>query len=297
MYRYRAYGLQIFSDIALSELPLAKFESPDLRIQIYQSSDRYTVSPEPKSDYFRGSLEQVGQFTIVRGQKIRVESEADVDLGQLSTAILGPAMAIALRQRGLLVLHASCVNIGGRAVAFVGESGWGKSTFAGAFCQAGYAVLTDDVMAVETQEMPQVIPGYPQIKFWPSAVQAVGQGLGAIAPLHRGTDKVSCRLTQGFQTEPLPLSHIYVLGKGSHHAIEPLSAQAAFAALVTHTRGMKLLTTPGYLSAHMQQCGQMLKQVKFSTLVRKPGLEELPRLMEMVIADCRSEHQIAAALP
>ena len=45
--------------------------------------------------------------------------------------------------------HASTVVIGGRAVAFCGPQGAGKSTTAVALAQQGYAVPAEDVAALD----------------------------------------------------------------------------------------------------------------------------------------------------
>jgi hypothetical protein len=57
--------------------------------------------------------------------------------------------AFLLAMSGRCVLHGSAVDIGGRAVAFVGASGQGKSTMAAMFCAAGATLVTDDVLPLE----------------------------------------------------------------------------------------------------------------------------------------------------
>ena len=44
----------------------------------------------------------------------------------------GLGIAILLHQRGYVILHASCVNLGSAAVAFLGDSTAGKSFMAAA---------------------------------------------------------------------------------------------------------------------------------------------------------------------
>jgi hypothetical protein len=47
-----------------------------------------------------------------------------------------------------VVLHASCIDVAGTAVALAGVSGAGKSTLAGALALAGHGFLADEVTAV-----------------------------------------------------------------------------------------------------------------------------------------------------
>jgi hypothetical protein len=61
----------------------------------------------------------------------------------------GALPAFVLVMRGEVVLHASAVEIDGRALAFVGQSGMGKSTLATLLCDAGGLLVTDDVLRVD----------------------------------------------------------------------------------------------------------------------------------------------------
>ena len=64
----------------------------------------------------------------------------------------GTVLATVCQLRGWLTLHASAVEIGGRAVAFVGDSGAGKSTLAALACLGGANLVTDDVLRVDLEE-------------------------------------------------------------------------------------------------------------------------------------------------
>jgi hypothetical protein len=62
---------------------------------------------------------------------------------------LNQVLPLALSMQGKLVFHASAVEIGDGAIAFMGESGKGKSTLAASFATSGYRFLTDDGLIVE----------------------------------------------------------------------------------------------------------------------------------------------------
>jgi hypothetical protein len=61
----------------------------------------------------------------------------------------GAILAFQLYRRGGTVLHASAVEVGGQALAFVAPSGGGKSTMATLLCADGAGLITDDVLAVD----------------------------------------------------------------------------------------------------------------------------------------------------
>ncbi|WP_028707944.1 hypothetical protein [Propionicicella superfundia] len=72
---------------------------------------------------------------------------ADPGIGTILTT--GGLLAFQLFLRGLPVLHASAVDVGGGAIAFVGNSGQGKSTMATLLCADGARLITDDVLRVD----------------------------------------------------------------------------------------------------------------------------------------------------
>src|SRR5205085_11497996 len=92
-----------------------------------------------------------GAFLMRAGREIVVDPAEGVSGDVLRLYLLGPVLALALHQRGWLMLHASAVAMGQQAVAFLGGSGWGKSTMAGVLHQRGHALVADDFVAVPAE--------------------------------------------------------------------------------------------------------------------------------------------------
>jgi hypothetical protein len=67
----------------------------------------------------------------------------------IAILIAGTVVAYLLCADGCLVLHASAVEADGRALAFVGQSGQGKTTMAALMCADGYPLVADDLLPVE----------------------------------------------------------------------------------------------------------------------------------------------------
>lgn len=78
--------------------------------------------------------------------------------------VAGNLLATVLTLRGETVLHASAVEVDGRAVAFVAHSGMGKSTLAALACARGCRFVTDDLLRVslEDGEPVRCWPGVPE---------------------------------------------------------------------------------------------------------------------------------------
>jgi hypothetical protein len=63
--------------------------------------------------------------------------------------VVARALPFATVLRGHEAFHASCVSIGGRAIAFVGDRGDGKTSLAVQLALQGASIVTDDVLAVD----------------------------------------------------------------------------------------------------------------------------------------------------
>ena len=85
-----------------------------------------------------------------------------------------------------LALHASVVDVDGRAVAFLGATRQGKSTLAAALARRGYAVLSDDCCVLcRTATGFDVAPTYPGLRLFPESIDGLfdepGTGLPRVA--------------------------------------------------------------------------------------------------------------------
>ena len=79
----------------------------------------------------------------------------ETPLESFEVYLLGQAISFALVKGGLEPLHATCVVVEGQAIALLGDSGYGKSSLAACFLEAGHRLLTDDLLVA--QEIPGVI--------------------------------------------------------------------------------------------------------------------------------------------
>lgn len=158
------------------------------------------------------------------------------------TFLLGPVLGAVLRERGAVVLHASALVLGGRAWAFVGRAGVGKSTLAAAGAVASVPVVTEDVLALRRTGIDWLaMPAYDQIRLWdPGAglVTAPGETLPSLTPTwpKRAFDLSARGAARA--SGPTPLGGIFLLGEraddGTPPRIEPLGATDALTELIAH---------------------------------------------------------------
>lgn len=123
----------------------------------------------------------VARFLIAAGREILVAAENGTADDEIAIFLSGTVIGILLHQRARIVLHASAVLVGGRAVLFCGESGAGKSTIAAALNQRGYPVICDDVCAIglDGPHAPQVLPDGRNLKLWSQAIEKLGVARGS----------------------------------------------------------------------------------------------------------------------
>jgi len=95
------------------------------------------------------------------------------DRAVLRNFLFGQVLAIALVRQGIEPLHAAVLRVGDRAVGFLGDCTFGKSTLLAAFLQAGHRVLTDDMLILDRRgEEFVALPGSGRIKLMPDSARA-----------------------------------------------------------------------------------------------------------------------------
>jgi hypothetical protein len=153
---------------------------------------------------------------------------------------LNQVMPLALSRQGKLVLHGSAVDIGGQGVAFLGESGRGKSTLAASFATEGTRFLTDDGLLLEwVVDRCMILPSHPSIRLWEDSQDALVSERTAMAPAVSFTSKSRFLAGPGiaFCDEARPLRRLFFLGEGEVETptIEPLRPAEALIELVKHS--------------------------------------------------------------
>jgi hypothetical protein len=286
MYLYTVYGFSIQSEFVLPELMVASSDAqPDVIVRLGEVALLAPKRSNGTDDFLIET--EAGRFLIHADREIVVEPAPEVEEAKTRLFLLGPVLAVLLRLRGVLVLHASAVAVNNDVVAFLGDAGWGKSTLAQAFYVQEHSFVTDDVLAVQMDtSRPTVLPSFPQAKLWPEAAAALGYAPEHLPQLYSQIPKLAHHLTSGFSQALLPLKQVYVLGPVSpEHAIRPLQPQEAFVELVRHSRAMSIPQRPDLDILHFRQCTKLIKQVPISLLRRQRALSALPDLVSLIEED------------
>ena len=281
---YTGFGLAIQSTLLLPE-----FLTAEAGCDVFIQLERGNRGEQPTAPSFLNlntseatlDLKDLCRFIVRDGREVVISPYSGAAEDLIRAYLIGVVLALLLYQRGNLVLHASSVAMGGRAVAFMGASGVGKSSLAAALVMRGHKLLADDISAIDTRpDTPIVMPAFPQMKISLSVASLLGYDLTALFPLHTEETKRGCRVPLRFVSSPLPLHCVYVLSREAGEPIQQLSPAEIMLELIRHTYPTRLLRQGN--SAHFHQCARFAQSVPFYRLGRAEKLSSLPRLAEKV---------------
>ncbi len=294
MFHYTAYGLAIDSSLSLPEL-MPGSAGTDVVIRSTQITSKplppLTLQPTWNASPREVTVTypRVGTFLVRDGCEIQVELESSATDEDAHPLIVGPLFGILLHQRGLIVLHGSCVGIDGSAISFMAPSTGGKSTMASVLCARGYDLLADDITALDPASAAAwVQPAYPQLKLWPDAIEFLGQQPDSLPRVHPSEDKRLLNTSDRFAATRYGLKQIYVLDEGDDCRIDRLTPREAMMELLGNSYCADL---PGYVSAtaYFQKCAALAKTMPVYRLTRPFHLDRLTEVATAVDASLKAE--------
>jgi hypothetical protein len=201
------------------------------------------------------------------------------------------ALPLAASLHGLELVHASAVALAGQAVAFVAHSGVGKTSLAVALLARRAALVTDDVLALETiggevfahPGVPMANVAAEQIELLPRPVRRrLGRAIGT-------SDKVHVEVPN-MATGPLRLGALFFLKRSEtvdrlelEPADPPDPRDLLGAAFMPH------VVTPERLISQLATCAAIAATVPVLKLTAPPGLtaSQLGRAVERQVAEMR----------
>jgi hypothetical protein len=249
----------------------------------------------PSGTYFVFFYSDGARFAIERqGREVWADWPENYTIEDACTYLMGPVIAFVLRLRGITCLHASAIAVDDRAIALFGLAGAGKSTTAAAFALTGFSVLSDDVVVLRDRaDRFLVQPGYPRVNLWPDSVRTLFGSPDALPRITPTWDKRYLTLDQNgrrFQSQPLPLSAIYILGEREAEltvpVIEDLAGHEAFTTLVANTY-VNYLLDGDMRAREFDVLGRVLAGVPIRRVRPTADPSKIFALCESIAADAR----------
>jgi hypothetical protein len=162
------------------------------------------------------SFPQQADFLIETGGAITCLPAPGVAQGLLRHLLLNQVLPRYLAHTGEQLLHASAVTLAnGKTVAFLGESGFGKSTLASYCHLRGAHFIDDDCILLRCGEGGmRIAGGVPTLRLYPDSLRALGHDPAGFTPYGDRTDKLQMSLAaqQAQVSSPVTLQALFLLG-------------------------------------------------------------------------------------
>ncbi len=257
---YRIFDTTLDCEFPLPELPdsaeedfsfSVKLGDPDLfdaagfekTFEWFNYSGECVCWCERRGDEYLYVFPSYARFHVSIDGVISCLLHADSSVQMLRQLLLNQIIPRYLASTGLLVLHASAVTLeNGRSVAFLGNSGWGKSTLASSFHRNGAQLISDDCILLDpSKNEVTAIGGLPGIRLFPDSLNAVFHETAGFTHYTPWSDKQQLILKNeagDVPSEPRRLDAIFLLDdpgemeQSEAVCIEPVTGSAAMMAMI-----------------------------------------------------------------
>ncbi len=227
------------------------------------------------------------------GQSVICYPRPSLPVATLRHLLLNQVLPFAFAQRSEVVLHASCVAVRGCGVAFLGPSGFGKSTLAASLGQF-HPIVSDDALLLSREGVEFTgIGSYADLRLWKDSVEHLLLPGSATKVLAHYSDKQRTESTAfQFELRPIRLARLYLLSPGKDVGIDPVPPAEAVISLLSPYR----LDCEDYRRLGADQ--QFFAAIVSAGLVRRLSLRhrysELDAVERMIREDLRSGPTSAA---
>jgi hypothetical protein len=230
---YNIFDISIESDLHLPELPEGAAREAVIEIKAGVDNKRVYCEPEQFhawkdtndeicmlsakiEDNYLLRFPELADFLITSsGDTISYFIEPNIPEETIRHLILDQLIPRILGQRGYLILHASAVQLrDGKAIVFLGGTGWGKSTIASSYYENGAKLITDDCLLIKIMDNKVFcVPNYHGLRLYPDSAEAIFKENIQYEPVAHYTSKERLVLhrTGPVIAEPVPVSAIFLL--------------------------------------------------------------------------------------
>jgi hypothetical protein len=225
-----------------------------------------------------------GCFLVRGGRAVVFEALADVLPEEIVTFLTATIATILLYQRDFLPLHASAVEIGGRAAVICAPTGTGKSTLAAALVRRGHRLIADDIaaLALQSDGSWHVVPGGMTMKLGPDSSETLGLSAQPHIIVRRG--QVKRRFSPKAHADaPLAVGAVFRLTALGHvDALQRLSGIACIAGVEDIVSKHRIGQALGRGTSQFAGLSALASRVPFYRLHRGRDLGSLDRTARVV---------------
>jgi hypothetical protein len=250
--------------------------------------------PPERVDDFKFEASPDGRYLAVTDDGPVLELAATGERVQILRPVSGPTLesylcAVApklLALAGEIVLHASAVRYGSKAMAFLGASGAGKTTTAHAFAAGGEAtVLAEDMLLVRVtgDRTWSAMSAEPAVRAW-AASRAMPRQAGD------EVDFSSCLAGQVLESAKLVAFHFMDRRRRRGTAVEPVALSTAETAARLFGNSFMSSLRPDARRKHFSRVLSLAKVISGYELSLPDGIDRLKEAAAAHLrAECRAE--------
>lgn len=145
--------------------------------------------------------------TDVNTMRVTVDVRGPLGLTLVQSYIVEPLLSLAAVRAGSVLLPSAAIALNGKALLLIGRSRSGKSSLAARALAAGFRILGDDQVLINSSQ--GCLPFPRRLRLYPDLTRTAPAAFAALQPSARGALAVLGRLnalTRGFVAPPLRVS-------------------------------------------------------------------------------------------
>jgi len=209
------------------------------------------------------------------------------------------AVALNLELNKVLCIHANALAYQDKAIAIVAPSRTGKTTLTAALSQNGFALMTDDMVALhETEQGYQIYPSWPVARMWPDALNDIPLDANEhYQKVHENFDKriINLEKTKGleFCNQPKKLHVIYLLNRLPENSnsntpvceIVPIATAKAIIILLQNSILGSCYRELNLEKSRVKSLSKLLENILFKQINYRSGKEHLSDIGKLIKND------------
>ncbi len=217
-------------------------------------SSIFQVELDPDAGYLISGPEYGAHRLSARATQLRCDPEG-VAAAAWQRLLISQVLPLATLVRGQEVFHASAVVCAAGAVAFLGNSGAGKTSLALELCRRGASFLADDVLALELRERRLLAhPGTPVAGIARTQAGAVEETSDPAAYETLAVNARERLVQVAGAREPAELAALFFLERRPDGPERPCFEPTADAQMLLGATFNLLVTTPERLHRLLEVC-------------------------------------------
>ena len=243
------------------------------------------------------SQEAVGVFACT-ADRIGYRMFESSSVESLMEQLYGIVFTVWLERMGYPVLHGAAVEINGKAVGLIGDSGVGKSSLTAAFLRRGHRVLGDDHLVIDGRGAEvAAVPALPWLKFELDTLKWLGFDHAVMPLWHPAIEKRRFDLPAANRVSArLPLSGLYFLHRQSTGglAIADVRPADALPILIRHSHVPRTVAKIGLHGSRLGVLARLLNQVGLRRLAYQNAFDRLDDVVQAVSEDAQTARRTSA---